>query len=35
MTVVEAAPAPQQEQSSFPYHDEDDFIERDGVRVYW
>ena len=35
MTVVEAAPAPQQEQSRARYPDEEAFIERDGVRVFW
>jgi len=35
MTVVEAAPAKRREQSRARYPDEEGFIERDGVRVFW
>ena len=35
MTVATAAPATQDEQSRARYPDEEGFIERDGVRVFW
>src|SRR3989442_4930644 len=35
MSVIEAAPALQSEQSRARYPDEEGFIERDGVRVFW
>ena len=35
MTTVEAAPTSQGEQSRARYPDEDGYIERDGVRVFW
>jgi pimeloyl-ACP methyl ester carboxylesterase/predicted glycosyltransferase len=35
MTIVPAAPAQEPEQSRARYPDEEGFIERDGVRVFW
>ena len=35
MSITEAAPAQAREQSRARYPDDEGFIERDGVRVFW